>query len=54
MVNFNNYKIGDYVQLVISKDEEYKGEIVYIDNSVITLMNEEMGEVEIQLKDIVF
>lgn len=53
MVNFDNYKIGDYVQ-IISKDEEYKGEIVYIDNSVITLMNEELGEAEMKLKDIVF
>lgn len=59
MINLNNYKIGDYVQFVISKDEEYKGEeykgeIVYMDNSVITLMNEELGEVEIKLNQIVF
>lgn len=53
----NSYKIGDYVQLLIEENneyKEYKGEVVYIDNSVITLDNDELGEAEIKIRDIIF
>lgn len=46
------FKLGENVDIKTIKGI-FRGEIIYFDDEVITLLNEENGEIEISIKDII-